>query len=617
MRKLAAFLTFTLLFSACSEILPDDKKQEPAQFKASVETPAGDVESLRIALTDDDRISVFAGNTGNQQYRYSGSSAAFSIVDDSSTASGSKLNANYAVYPYQSGSTITGSGTVAFTFPSVQKYAPDGLGDGAITMVAATSGISDYNLKFKNACGYLKVSLYGDATIKSITLRGNDGEKIAGPGSIVVSSTAAPAVMILSYAKEETITLDCGEGVKLGADQENATTFYFAVPPVEFSQGIIITAIDTEGKEFENLRKEPITVVRNVIENVFDDGAVLVGGTYVPFVDDIFKEYCVKNFDTDGDGEISFAEAAVVERIECSGFQAITSMMGVQYFTSLTHLGCASNLLTSLDVSKNTALTYLDCSGNDELTSLDVSKNTALTYLKCSFCKLTSLDVSQNTSLAHLSCVSNQLTGLDVGMNTALAYLDCRQNQLESLDVSNNAALAYLNCRLNKLTSLDVSKNTALTYLDCGFNSLTILDICKSPALSYLDCVYNELTSLDVRTCTALTELICGNNQLKDLDVSKNTALTCLTCWVNQLTGLDVSNNTALVMLECDYNNLTSLDISKNVKLATLDCSPMDDANGKNLLDTLYIYSGQYVQGVTADRDEKFVPKGTEIVVVE
>ncbi len=40
------------------------------------------------------------------------------------------------------------------------------------------------------------------------------------------------------------------------------------------------------------------------------------------------------------------------------------------------------NQLTSLDVSKNTALTELDCSDN-QLTSLDINKNTDLTYLVC------------------------------------------------------------------------------------------------------------------------------------------------------------------------------------------------------------------------------------------
>ena len=54
--------------------------------------------------------------------------------------------------------------------------------------------------------------------------------------------------------------------------------------------------------------------------------------------------------------------------------------------------------LTSLDVTKNTALTYLSCSGN-QLSSLDVTKNTALTTLSCSSNQFSSLDVTKNTKL--------------------------------------------------------------------------------------------------------------------------------------------------------------------------------------------------------------------------
>ncbi len=41
-----------------------------------------------------------------------------------------------------------------------------------------------------------------------------------------------------------------------------------------------------------------------------------------------------------------------------------------------------ANNLTSLDLSKNIALTYLECCGN-KITSLDLSKNTELTSLNC------------------------------------------------------------------------------------------------------------------------------------------------------------------------------------------------------------------------------------------
>ncbi|MBR6761808.1 MAG: leucine-rich repeat domain-containing protein [Oscillospiraceae bacterium] len=70
---------------------------------------------------------------------------------------------------------------------------------------------------------------------------------------------------------------------------------------------------------------------------------------------------------------------------------------------------------------------HLDCSGN-QLTSLDVSKNLALTTLYCSDNQLTSLDVSQNAALYDLSCSGNQLTSLDVSGCTTLEYLNCAGN---------------------------------------------------------------------------------------------------------------------------------------------------------------------------------------------
>ena len=50
--------------------------------------------------------------------------------------------------------------------------------------------------------------------------------------------------------------------------------------------------------------------------------------------------------------------------------------------TVLTQLYCYNNELTSLDVTKNTALAILACYGN-ELTSLDLSENALLTGLSC------------------------------------------------------------------------------------------------------------------------------------------------------------------------------------------------------------------------------------------
>ena len=166
-------------------------------------------------------------------------------------------------------------------------------------------------------------------------------------------------------------------------------------------------------------------------------------------------------------------------------------------------------------------------------------------------------------NISGLWCMYNELTSLDVSKNTKLTYLDCEHNSLTSLDVSKNTALIELWCEYNNLSSLDVSKNTALTRLKCIGNELTSLDVSKNTALTNLKCEYNNLSSLDVSKNTALTELWCSGNELTSLDVSKNTALTELGCSLNELTSLDVSKNTKLIGLRCYNNKLTSSALNK------------------------------------------------------
>jgi hypothetical protein len=86
----------------------------------------------------------------------------------------------------------------------------------------------------------------------------------------------------------------------------------------------------------------------------------------------------------------------------------------------------ADGIFTSLDVSKNTALTYLNCYGCTGLTSLDVSKNTALSELNCSGCTGLMLLNIQNTSLLEGDEILDQsmanLTTLQVAGTSEFAY---------------------------------------------------------------------------------------------------------------------------------------------------------------------------------------------------
>ena len=80
--------------------------------------------------------------------------------------------------------------------------------------------------------------------------------------------------------------------------------------------------------------------------------------------------------DTDGDGEISYAEAEVVTSLDVS-WDSISEMTGIEKFVDLETLICNGNQLIALNITNNPDLSHLECGWN-QLNALDVSNNTAL-----------------------------------------------------------------------------------------------------------------------------------------------------------------------------------------------------------------------------------------------
>ena len=199
------------------------------------------------------------------------------------------------------------------------------------------------------------------------------------------------------------------------------------------------------------------------------------------FPDEKFRNWVI-GLPQGADGKLTDEEIAGVT-VMMVPEMGIENLKGIEFFTALQTLYCSVNQLNSLDVSKNTALQYLDCD-NNQLKTLLLSS--ALVSLSCASNQLESLDVSNNLALQNLNCNFNQLNSLDVSKNTALTSLSLSCNQLESLDLSKNTALIYLECGKNQLESLDLSKNTALTTLHCPWNLLTSLDLSKNTALQTL-----------------------------------------------------------------------------------------------------------------------------------
>lgn len=95
------------------------------------------------------------------------------------------------------------------------------------------------------------------------------------------------------------------------------------------------------------------------------DSVILINETNFP--DPLFRSYVQENFDTNKDGVLSKPEADAVTKIEVDkdydapDSEKISSLKGIEYFSKLIKLSCYYNQLTTLDVSKNTELKYLEC----------------------------------------------------------------------------------------------------------------------------------------------------------------------------------------------------------------------------------------------------------------
>ena len=289
MRRFLLFALAATLFVACSKdainepagIILDDNRTLTVSFE-------GDAEDTRIQLneekksvwTEGDLLSVFYRSTTNEQWQFTGKTGYRSgniLPVDSGIVPTPTTNEIVVVYPYNAGYFYNSdTKNVQASHPAEQSYLKDSYGLDGNIMVSQ----SEYNqVSLKSVCGWLKLQLTGaDETIKSITLRGNAGEQVAGELYINTADATSTLASELAESGDDgevggtlvrpgtiltEVTLNCGAGVALDAE---ATTFYIALPPQTFEQGFTVVIEDTEGYVMEQSTDKALLIKRNYIQ---------------------------------------------------------------------------------------------------------------------------------------------------------------------------------------------------------------------------------------------------------------------------------------------------------------------------------------------------------------
>ena len=208
-----------------------------------------------------DAISVFYRSTKNLKWQYEGdyetTHASFSYISgDTGTQTSEAIT---ILYPYNEDASVDYSCRYIHTaLPATQQYAKNSYGLNGNIMVASGNNT---RFKLRSVCGWLRIAIAGaDRKISSVSLRGNNGEILAG--DIVIDANSAEYTLDNGGSTANKITLKCGDGLAL---QYAPVYLHIGVLPQTFSKGITVEVKYTDGHTTKLNTTSAMTIARNHI----------------------------------------------------------------------------------------------------------------------------------------------------------------------------------------------------------------------------------------------------------------------------------------------------------------------------------------------------------------
>ena len=354
------------------------KTEGPAESKTVVEG------GTHVYWEPGDEIKVFSGKLSGKfttDITASAETAAFKgTLEFGNLSEGMDL---WAVYPFSETATFMGE-TITTVLPAEQTARK---GSFAKDMNLAIAHSNTSTLQFYHVGGGVRFSLAGEG-IKKVVFEGMNGEVLAGKVKIGLQE-GVPAVQEITDGSTS-ITLTPEEGESFEKD----AWYYIVAVPGSLEKGF--TLHFQKGDNFgTRVIDKSVAVKRGIYGTLtqVDKGAAYttVSDDIIHFQDDLVKSILVKYFDTDGDGEMSYREAAVVHsflvdeadtrasddgKVSIFAGTDITTFDELVYFTGLTRIeeetfaGCSE--LESVTIPENVAVigdnAFNGCSSLESIT---------------------------------------------------------------------------------------------------------------------------------------------------------------------------------------------------------------------------------------------------------
>lgn len=423
-------------------------------------------------------------------------------------------NPLWGLYPYRADATSDGT-SVTTTMPGDQIGRAGSFAKNThITLGRSTS----YSMGFYAVCGGLRFSLTQEG-IKKVTFEGNNGETLAGTIKMAFVD-GLPVIQELTEPQAKLTLTAPADGTF-----QTGVWYYIEAVPGTLSGGYKMTFYkESESAKFTS--SSPVCFRRGVFGSLADADESLIfkptggGGDdpdpedLISFADPIAKYACVDKFDTNGDGEVSYAEAASATTLSglFTDWNTVTSFEEIKYFTGVTSTENVFTGLTQLDsitipAQITTLGTFENCTAlkivilPDTLNSLPDN-----CFSRCSALQKVILPPGLRTLPSKCFSECEVLTQVELPAGLVdikdECFKDCKA--LSSLPlpatVTSISKYAFHNCKSLIEMTLPIGMTTLPAGLFCGCTSLTTIswpsNLQSIGGYAFSDCYFenNEYT---------------------------------------------------------------------------------------------------------------------------
>lgn len=461
----------------------------------------------RMYWNEGDEIAVFSdADSDFKTFKVTSVSS-----DNKATIQGEKISgtAFYGYYPNRDGNLSLDNDNPKLLHASLSVNDFD---EGENTQTPTMVAISNSrNLAFKQVTGMIHVSIGGIYRLEKVTLSGNDNEVLYGNGTIDLSVDEP----MFKLDNNQDANKSLGGTIRQGDEQllgEGMVEIYFSLPPMTLAKGFTleIKGYDETGKTivFQKSTEASVVIKRAHINhytlaNVMEELNAQGNDGIIEFADENVKAICVQNWDTNGDEELSYEEAAAVTTIP-----TVKNQYGEKHSIFASHFYIFSS---AIEITTFNELQYFK-SLTDIPSGMFRGQNISEVTLPDSTVSIGSLAFN---SCPNLRSIIIPKTVTNIG---DYAFMGCVS--LDNVIIPNSVTAigreAFENC--SGMKSINVSENIisieSSTFKGCS--SLTSIVIPEGvTSIGYG--AFQNCSSLKSFTCLASNPPSLGNNALNDM----------------------------------------------------------------------------------------------------